>query len=45
MGKIDFFLYGFIGGFYGVIVVMVNLLLKVYVEMLCLWDEGKIKEV
>jgi dihydrodipicolinate synthase/N-acetylneuraminate lyase len=43
-GKTDFFLHGLIGGSHGVIAATANLLPKAHVEMLRLWDEGKIKE-
>lgn len=43
-GKTDFFLHGLIGGSHGVIAAAANLFPKAHVEMLRLWDEGKIKE-
>ena len=43
-GKTDFMLHGLVGGSHGVIAATANLVPKVHVEMLRLYDEGKLKE-
>lgn len=43
-GKSDFFLHGLLAGSNGVIAAAANLVPKIHVELLKLYDEGKIKE-
>ncbi|KAF7561372.1 hypothetical protein G7046_g2770 [Stylonectria norvegica] len=43
-GKTDFFLHGLVGGSHGVIAATANLIPKVHVELLRLYDDGKLKE-
>ncbi|WAO89918.1 Hypothetical protein NCS54_00732200 [Fusarium falciforme] len=43
-GKTDFFLHGLVAGSHGVIAAAANLLPKVHVHVLKLYDEGKLKE-
>ncbi|CAM1506215.1 Fc.00g058560.m01.CDS01 [Cosmosporella sp. VM-42] len=43
-GKADFFLHGLVGGSHGVIAAAANLLPKVHVEMLKIYDEGRLKD-
>lgn len=43
-GKADYFLHGLVGGSHGVIAATANLIPKVHVQMLQLYDLGKLKE-
>lgn len=43
-GKTDFMLHGLVGGSHGVIAASANLFPRAHIEMLRLYDEGKLKE-